>query len=69
MDRLLNGGMRLSHGHSDNNDDTYEDGSCLVDYDSDEPEDDRSRCVDGFRVNLPGDDNCLAQEDAVGSGG
>jgi hypothetical protein len=43
MDQLLNGGMPLSHAHGDNNDDPFEDGSTLVDYNSDEPDDNRAR--------------------------
>jgi hypothetical protein len=66
MDRLLNGGMPLSRGGSDNNDDAYDDGSTLVDYNEDESEDDLSKVDDGFRVNMDDDEDCLAQEDEVG---
>jgi hypothetical protein len=48
MDRLLNGGMPLTHDHCGNNNvDPYDDGSTLVDFEEKEPNSD-----DGFRVNM-----------------
>jgi hypothetical protein len=66
MDLLLNGGTRLSRGRCDNNNDSYENGSTLVDYNGDESEDDRTRSDDDFKVDMAEDENCLAQEDEVG---
>ncbi len=64
MDQLLNGGMPLSHAHGDNNDDPFEDGSTLVDYNSDEPDDNRARSDYGFEVDMSEHPDYLAQDDA-----
>jgi hypothetical protein len=66
MDRLLNGGMPLSRDHGYNNDNTYEDGSTLVDYNGDESEDNSARSDDGFKVDMTEHVDCLAQEDEQG---
>jgi hypothetical protein len=58
MDRFLNGGMPLSLGHFDNNNDSYEDGSTLVDYNGDESEDDRSQKDDRFKVDMTEHEDC-----------
>jgi hypothetical protein len=66
MERLLNGGMPLSRVHGGNNDDPFEDGSELVDYNGDESDDNRTRSDDGFKVDMTDHADYLAQEDAVG---
>jgi hypothetical protein len=65
MNQLLNGGVPLSHVYDDNNDDPYEDGSTLVDYNGDESDDNRSRNDDGFEVDMTEPPDYLAQDDAV----
>ncbi len=67
MDQLLNGGMPLSHVHSDNNDDPFEDGSTLVDYNSEESNDNRARSDDGFEVDMTEHPDYLVQDDAKGT--
>jgi hypothetical protein len=80
MDRLLNGGTALSPELRANNNNAYEDGSELVDYEDEEepgmifrnePEDDRTRNINAFGDNLEDadksfDDNRFEQEDKVG---
>ena len=67
MDQLLNGGMPLSHTHDDNNDDPFEDGSTLVDYNSEESSDNRARSNDGFGVDFSDHPDYLAQDEARGN--
>jgi hypothetical protein len=67
MDQLLNRGMPLSRAHSDNNDDPFEDGCTLVDYNSEESNDNRARSDDGFGVDMSEHPDYLAQDDARGS--
>ncbi len=67
MDQLLNGGMPLSHTHGDNDDDPFEDGSTLVDYNSEESNDNRAGDNDGFGVDLSDHPDYLAQDEARGN--
>ena len=68
MHQLLNGGMPLSDTHGNNDDDPFEDGSTLVDYNSEESSDNRAGDNDGFGVDLSDHPDYLAQDEERGNG-
>jgi hypothetical protein len=68
MDQLLNGGIPLSHTHGNNNDDLFEDGSTLIDYNGDESDDNRAGDNDGFGVDLSDHPDYLAEVEERGNG-
>jgi hypothetical protein len=67
MDLLLNGGVPLSRTQGNDDDDPFDDGSTLVDYNSEESSDNRAGDNDGFGVDLSDHPDYLAQDEARGN--
>jgi hypothetical protein len=67
MDLLLNGGVPLSRTQSNNDNDLFDDGSTLVDYESEGSGDNRASDNDGFAVDLSQHPDYLEQDEASGN--